>query len=122
LVPFIREKYSDGNYVFWPDLASSHYAKTVVATFNDENINFVPKDMNPANCPEVRPIEDFWAYLKGQVYKDSWEAENVEKLINRIKYCLSKVPLAVVQKFANSTKKRLDTVRRYGLPENRKSN
>ena len=39
LVP--NDKHRDGNYLFWPDLASSHYAS--------QNINFVAKDMNPAN-------------------------------------------------------------------------
>ena len=41
LVPFINDKHRYGNYLFWPDLASSHYAS--------QNINFVAKDMNPAN-------------------------------------------------------------------------
>ena len=26
LVPFVQEHYKNGKYVFWPDLASSHYA------------------------------------------------------------------------------------------------
>ena len=26
----LKKHYSDGNYKFWPDLASSHYAKTLV--------------------------------------------------------------------------------------------
>ena len=29
-----------------------------------EKIPYVPKDMNPANVPEARAIEDFWAILK----------------------------------------------------------
>ena len=27
LIPFIAKHHSDGEYVFWPDLASAHYAK-----------------------------------------------------------------------------------------------
>ena len=30
IIPFIKKHHSDGNYKFWPDLASSHYANTVV--------------------------------------------------------------------------------------------
>ena len=29
LIPFINKYYLDGGYVFWPDLASSHYANSV---------------------------------------------------------------------------------------------
>ena len=31
LIPFIAKNHSDGEYVFWPDLASAHYAKSVIA-------------------------------------------------------------------------------------------
>jgi len=30
LMPFIKNKYPMGRYIFWPDLASSHYANSVV--------------------------------------------------------------------------------------------
>ena len=29
LLPFINKYHSDGNYVFWPDLSTSHYANMV---------------------------------------------------------------------------------------------
>jgi hypothetical protein len=69
LVPFIREKYLDNQYVFWPDLASSHYAKTVQEYLKCENINYVPKDQNPAFLPKARVIEGFWGILKQKVYE-----------------------------------------------------
>jgi len=47
---FIREKHSDNNYIFWPDLASSHYAKSVTRWMHANHINFVPKENNPPNC------------------------------------------------------------------------
>ena len=59
LIPFINAHHSDGNYVFWPDLASSHYAKSVVNYLNEEKVNFVQKFENAQNIPEARPIEDF---------------------------------------------------------------
>ena len=52
LIPFINEHHRDDNYVFWPDLASSHYAKSVTDWLKQNNIPFVPKAMNPANVPE----------------------------------------------------------------------
>lgn len=117
LVPYIKKNYSEGEYVFWPDLASSHYANTVVQGLTAKNIEHVPKEDNPANVPEIRCIENFWAYLKSLVYKRGWRAENVGQLINRIKYCLKKVDPCVVQRLAVRTKMRIDRVRRYGVIE-----
>ena len=69
-MPFIREYYPAGGYVFWPDKASAHYAKTVQDYLRAEKVRFVPKTMNPANVPKLRPIEDFWAVLKQKVYEE----------------------------------------------------
>ena len=33
LLPFLRKYHPDGKYVFWPDQASSHYAKKVIDWF-----------------------------------------------------------------------------------------
>jgi hypothetical protein len=82
-----------------------------------EKIDFVKKDDNPANVPEIRVIEDFWALLKGAVYAKGWSAKNTDQLITRIKYCLKKMNKDVVQRLAFSTKKRIDRVRRYGVVE-----
>ncbi|RNA20036.1 glucosylceramidase 4, partial [Brachionus plicatilis] len=68
VLPFIKKQHSDGNCKFWPDLASSHYANTVINYLIDQNIKIVQKFENTANVPKVRPIEDFWSILKGKVY------------------------------------------------------
>jgi len=117
LLPYIRKSYENGEYIFWPDQASSHYAKSVFDHFRDENIDFVEKKDNPANVPEIRPIEDFWSLLKKDVYAKGWKAKNTDQLITRIKYCLKKIDKNVVQQLAMSTKKRIDHVRRHGVIE-----
>ena len=43
LIPFIRQNYPNGGYVFWPDLASSHYANKVKEYLKNEKIEFVAK-------------------------------------------------------------------------------
>ncbi|RNA21809.1 tripeptidyl-peptidase 2 [Brachionus plicatilis] len=43
VILFIKKHHSDGNYKFWPSLASSHYANTVVNYLIDQNIKFVQK-------------------------------------------------------------------------------
>ena len=62
MLPFIREHHQDSNYIFWPDLASCHYSKQTVA-WMDENVKFVPKDINPPNVPQARPIENGSTYV-----------------------------------------------------------
>jgi hypothetical protein len=73
LLPFINEYHQDHNYIFWPDLASAHFAATTVA-WMDQNVNYVPKRLNPPNVPQARPIEKFWGCLAQKVYEGGWEA------------------------------------------------
>ena len=47
----IEKFYRDKKYIFWPDLATSHYAKSVVNFLNENDINYVLKEDNPANVP-----------------------------------------------------------------------
>jgi len=115
LIPFINAHHNSSEYVFWPDLASSHYAKKVVNFLKEQNIQFVPKDINPANLPEARPIEDFWADLKRDVYSNGWEAKNIQQLKARINNKLKNIDQNLVQSRALETPKRLDKIRRYGI-------
>ena len=80
---------------------------------NEKKINFVKREDNPANVSECRPIEDFWSVLKGKVYENNWQGENFKKLQNRIKYCLSKMDKSLVQRLSESTRRRLEYVRRF---------
>ena len=48
LLPFIKKHHSDGNYIFWPDLAPAHKAKDTVEWMT-KNINFVQVKDNPPN-------------------------------------------------------------------------
>ena len=59
LLPFIQKYHKHDNYVFWPDQASSHYAKEVLDWLKSKKIEFLPKNINPANAPKTRSIEDF---------------------------------------------------------------
>ena len=77
LILFINQLHDSSEYVFWPDLESSHYAKNVVNFLKEQNIKFVPKNINPANLPEARPIEDFCGDVKKDVYSNGWEANNI---------------------------------------------
>ena len=117
LVPFINEHHSDGEYLFWPDLASAHYANSVIDFLKAQNLNFVEKLDNPPNVPECRPIEDFWSILKGKVYERNWQAKNLDHLKKRIKICLGKIDLKLIQDLSKSVLRRVDNVRRNGVIE-----
>ena len=84
LEKFIAKYHENDEIVFWPDLASSHYSNKTQVYLKSKNMEYVPKVHNPANCPELRPIEDFWAELKRLVYEKGWKADNLDKLRQRI--------------------------------------
>ena len=44
LKPFLDEFHADSNFIFWPDLASCHYAKDTQSLLDDLEIPFVPKE------------------------------------------------------------------------------
>ena len=71
VMPFIRQYHAANNYIFWPDQAKALYTKSVINYLNEHNVNFVRKNDNPVIVPECRPIENFWSFLKQQVYKNN---------------------------------------------------
>ncbi|RNA32563.1 glucosylceramidase 4 [Brachionus plicatilis] len=107
VILFIKKHHSDGNFKFWPDLASFHYANTVVNYLIDQNIRFVQKCENPANVPQ------------GKVYEKGWRAKNLDELRNKIRLCTRNMDQNLVQDFLAFTSKRLKNIRRNGLIEKR---
>ena len=115
LEPMIKKYYPRGGYVFWPDLASSHYANSVQKYLVDQNIPFVAKKDNPANVPKARPIEDFWGNLKQMVYDKGWKAKNLKQLEQKIKLVFRNIDISLVQSHCETVRRRLDTIRRRGV-------
>ena len=77
-------------YIFWPDLAKSHYAHKISAWLNEKRIPFLPKVVYPPNVFKARPIEDCWSILADRVYSGGWMATNEEQLVDRTKSKLKK--------------------------------
>ena len=90
LFPFIHKYHNDENYIFLPDLASAHYSNETVSWIN-ENVKFLPNNINPPNFPQARPIENLWGCLAQKVYEGGWEAKTEYQLINRITTKLKKL-------------------------------
>lgn len=80
LLPFLRQH--NISTFFWPDLATCHYSKSTIDWYNKNNVIFVPKEANPPNCPELRPIERYWALVKRQLKKST----SVPKTITSFRY------------------------------------
>ena len=74
----------DDDFVFWSDLASVHYAKIILDYLEDKQVEIVPREDNPPNLPECRPIKNFWSILRGIVYEINWKAETLQQLKERI--------------------------------------
>ncbi|XP_030767135.1 uncharacterized protein LOC115890913 [Sitophilus oryzae] len=80
LLQFLNTHHVDDEIIFWPDIASCHYARITNDWYEANNINFVPKVDNPPNLPQARPVEEFWAILSRTVYNNGWQAQNEEQL------------------------------------------
>lgn len=70
--------------LFWPDLASAHYAKTTLNWLAENGIDFVEKNINPPNCPQLRPIERYWAIVKRVFKKTGKAAGNMQEFKKKI--------------------------------------
>ncbi|KAJ3659055.1 hypothetical protein Zmor_010764 [Zophobas morio] len=114
LVRFIREKHSDGNFVFWPDMATAHYAANVIAAYNELNIPFIPKDKNVPNVPQLRPIERFWRNLKRNVYENGWEASTHAELKKRILLKIRQTKITAFTNLMRRVKTKILKASRYG--------
>lgn len=69
LIPFIRKYYSTDAVIFWPDLASAHYANRVLERLEQEGVEVIAKKKNPPNLPQARGIERYWALVKAEYQK-----------------------------------------------------
>ena len=69
LLPFIKKHHQNDDILFWPDLASSHYAYSVLRCLESNNLPYVRRNQNPPNVPQCRPIEKIWALIEQMVYQ-----------------------------------------------------
>ena len=54
----------DGQYLFWPDLASAHYPKKVILFLNENNINFFKRKIIPRIFQSVDQLKTFGVFSK----------------------------------------------------------
>jgi hypothetical protein len=90
---------------FWPDLASCHYAKDTIKWYEDNNVDLIPKNMPPPNCPQLRPIEQYWAIVKRKLKKNGGEAKDAQQMLQKWNMHAGKVSSDVVQHMMGSIRK-----------------
>ncbi|CAF2066567.1 unnamed protein product [Rotaria magnacalcarata] len=105
----------NGNYLFWPDLASAHYSNLVKERLHKKNVPFVARQDNPPNVPQARPIETVWALLERKVYENNWEAKNLDALARRIKQKAKELDQKMLQAMVEGVRKKLRTMWRDEL-------
>ena len=105
LYRFIDE--SRDQIIFWPDLATCHYAGLTLESLAENGVNHVPKDHNPPCCPQIRPIENFFGILKQKVYDGNWSAKSREQLIRRIKKCITEMDIDIIIKMFDKLEEKI---------------
>lgn len=115
LIPWLKNRYKSQRILFWPDLASCHYARNTLETLDGASVDYVKKEDNPPNCPQLRPIEDFWANLKCKVYSDGWLPSSKENLIERINTKLRTFSRSYYMKLMSKVKSKVNQADRCGV-------
>ena len=100
--------------MFWPDGASSHYAEETLKVLEKFSIQYIKKDQNPPNVPQLRSIERFWAHLKQKVYQDNWCASDFKSLERRIKNKLLEFDSEYFTKLFTHEKEKIAKAAQYG--------
>ena len=108
LLPLLKEhEASSISTMFWPDLASCHHAKSVLEWYMTNKVNVVPKDQNPPNCPELRPIETYWAVIKKSLKNTKKEAKSLDDFKKKWKKATNTVSNETVQLMMSSVKRKV---------------
>lgn len=111
---FIQQHHKNEKIVFWPDLASAHYAKDTLVRLEELKIEYVPKDHNPPNVPQLRPIENFWANLKRKVYSNNYRPKNLDCLIAKIRKELKSIETMGIRKAMKEVPQNVRKANKFG--------
>ena len=115
LIPFLNAMYPDGDYVFWPDLATAHYSTSTQDLMASLGVKCIDENSNPPNAPELRPIEKFWAHLKHRVYQDGWTATNINQLKARVEEKIDSFDVEYFERLMKNVRQKINQVVRKGF-------
>ena len=63
-----------------------------------KEVKYVAKWSNPVKISECRPIEDFWALIKRDVYKEGYKSLDIKVVRSKINEQVQKVDQILVQR------------------------
>ena len=106
---------SRNEVIFWPDLATCHYANVNQDWMREQDLYFIAKEDNPPATPQIRPIEQFWSMLKAKVYENNWSAKNREQLIRKIQKCAREFDMDPIIKMFDHLKAKIKKADEHGL-------
>jgi len=115
LLPFIKKYHENKKILFWPDLATSHYANDCISFLDEQNINYVKKKDNPPNVPQARPIETLWAIMKRRYAQRQKGAKNLKSFKQIWKNISLQVSNECGKSVMATTRKKLRAIGRKGV-------
>lgn len=115
LIPFISANFPGKNVLFWPDLATAHYAADVTAYLRNQGIAMVDKSKNLPNCPHLRPIERYWQFVKEHYKKRKKGPKNLRSFQRMYREDSSKVADDLVKSIMGTMRKKIRKVGNSGV-------
>jgi len=106
LLPLLRRH--NVSTFFWPDLASCHYSKATMEWYEANKVVFVPKEANPPNCPELRPIEKYWALVKRKLKETKEVTKNEKDFRGKWKGASGKVSETTIKSMMEGVPEKID--------------
>ena len=56
-----------------------HLVTTPKMFWNANGVHVLPKEANPPNCPQLRPIERYWAFVERELSQYKQQATTIEQ-------------------------------------------
>ena len=75
--------------------------------YKQNQVAIVAKDINPPNCPQLRPIEKYWAIVKRFMMKSGAPANTNEQMLRKWNLNAGKVTDMGVQKLMENIKQKV---------------
>ena len=106
LRPFIEKSENPERNIHQDDNAPAHRHKNVVEWVRRNNISTI---YQPAQSPDLNPIENLWNFLKKKVAK--YRAKDKKELIQIVKYVWkNEIPQELIRNLCESLKRRAEKV------------
>ena len=98
---------ADRPMTFMQDNAPCHKAKLVMDFMKENDIDLLPW---PPQSPDMNPIENLWAIIKGRRQKKYGVPKSKEELIDQIFDIWDNIEPELIEKLADSANKRINAV------------